>query len=71
MCKTDKKQDILLFLYHATKCPTEAEKTEYTVCKRVNYWLQKTKQNQIPQNFLVLKRLTFEKTTEIKSVELM
>jgi len=35
-----RKQEIILFLYHATKCPTEAEKIDFGG----------QKQNQIQQN---------------------
>ena len=40
-----RKQDIILFLYCTTKCPTEAEKLNIQK-------LPRTKRNQIQQNLL-------------------
>ena len=46
--KLMRKQEIILFPYRATKCPTEAEKIEYS---KMSYWLWRTNWNQIQQNF--------------------
>ena len=62
-------QEMMLFLYRATKCPTEAEK--FDMQKWINWlWraLNETKYNRI--SFLVLLRLIFEKTTENNREEL-
>ena len=47
--KLIRKQKIILFLYCTTKCPTPRK---LNMQKWVNYWLQRTKRNQIQQNFL-------------------
>ena len=66
-----RKQEIILFLYRATKCHTEAEKIDFAKMSQLLTLEDKneTKYNRI--EFLVLLRLTFEKTTKNKSEELM
>jgi len=48
------KQEIILFLYRATKCPTEAEKIDIAKMSQLLTWQDKneTKYNRI--EFLVL-----------------
>lgn len=46
--KLRRKQEIILYLHNMTKCPIEAEKIERQ--KWANYWLRRTKRNQIQQN---------------------
>ena len=46
-----RKLKIILFLHHATKFPTEAEKIDFAKMT-FYYWGQK--QNQIQQNFIVV-----------------
>ena len=43
-------QEIILFLYRATKCPTEVEKIEYPKNEITNDFRGQTKPNK--QNFL-------------------
>ena len=64
--KLIRKKEIILFLYHATKCPTDAKKIEYAKNKLTFDFRGQNKTNYKRISFLVLFGLTFEKTTENK-----
>ena len=70
--KLIRKQEIILFLYRATKCPTKAEKIEYAQMSWLFTSEDKTKPNTTEFPFLYyLGWYYFEKTTEKKSEELI
>ena len=71
--KLIRKQETILFLYRGTKCPADAEKIDYARMNSLLTSEDKMKPNTTEYriSFLVLFGLTFEKTTENKSEELL